>query len=217
MKKNKIEVILEQIENINIRNFVQTEIAHCNKHKIRVELIKASADPMGVECSGQFADEPDACLTVNITDDIDEWLPIFVHETCHKDQFIDKTAVWTAKIGDNNDALHIFDMWIDRHVELKSHQLRPVLDHIVQVELDCERRAVAKIVKNDLPIDLKEYIQKANAYIWYYHAVAHARAYTQRMSPFVNAEIWTNMPIDFYQNYSIIKNKMLKLYMKHCY
>jgi hypothetical protein len=170
-----------------------------------------------VECSGLFADEPNPCLTVNITKNIDEWLPVFVHETCHKDQFIEKTDIWSAKIGEDHDALDIFDMWIEHHVELKKHQLRPILEHIVQVELDCERRAVIKMQQHNLPINVIEYIQKANSYVWYYHAAAHHRAYTQRSSPYINPEIWTKMPVDFNNNYSTIKSKMLKLFTKHCY
>jgi hypothetical protein len=215
MKKNKIEINIEQIENINTRNFIQTEIAHCKKHKIRVEMVPAIPDSNGVESSGHFSDDP--CLTVYTTDKIDEWLPIFVHESCHKDQFLEKTDIWNNRIGDSYDALEIFDMWIDRHVELKKHQMRPVLDNIIQVELDCERRAVEKIKKQNLDINISEYIQKANVYIWYYHAAAYERAYTKRISPIANSKVWTKMPLDFNNNYSKISSKMLKLFLKHCY
>lgn len=217
MKKNKIEINIEQIENINTRNFIQTEIAHCKQHKIRVELVQAPRDLMGVESSGHFADGQEPCLTVYTTDKIDEWLPIFVHESCHKDQFLEKTDIWNKRIGDEYDALEIFDMWIEHHVELKKHQMRPVLDNIIQVELDCERRSIEKIQKHSLDLNISEYIQKANAYIWYYHAAAHTRQYTQRMSPLSNPEVWTKMPLDFCQNYSTINSKMLKLFLKHCY
>ena len=214
MKKNKIEINLEQIENINTKNFIETEIAHCKQHKIRIKLSK---DLNLVECNGHFADGNPPWLTVNTNDNILDWLPIFVHESCHKDQYLEKTDIWNRKIGDEYDALEIFDMWIDRHIELLPHQLRPVLENIVQVELDCERRSVIKIQKYNLPIDIPEYIQKANSYIWYHHAAAHARAYTQRSGPYENPDIWTKMPVDFNRNYSSIKSKMLKLFMKHCY
>ena len=215
MKKNKIEFDLESIEDENIKNFIQSELANCKKHKISVEIIKNT--DVNSDCNGQFSDEPNPCLTVNISNNIDEWLHIFVHETCHKDQFLERSSVWTAKIGDEFDSLDIFDLWIERHVELKKHQLRPVLDHIIQVELDCERRAVAKIQKYNLPINITEYIQKSNSYIWYYHAAAHQRAYTQRTTPYDNPELWSKMPVDFNNNYSIINSKMLKLFIKYCY
>lgn len=217
MKKNKIEIDINTVENENIRKFIQSELAHCAKNKVRVELVQAPADFNGVESSGHFGDNPSTGLTVNITNNIDEWLPIFVHESCHKDQFLEKTDIWNKRIGDEYDALEIFDMWIEHHVELKQHQLRPVLEYVVQVELDCERRSVAKIQQHNLPINISEYTQKANAYIWYYHAAAHHRAYSQRTSPYVNPEIWTKMPVDFDNNYSTIKSKMLKLFTKYCY
>ena len=118
---------------------------------------------MGVESSGHFADGQEPCLTVYTTDKIDEWLPIFVHESCHKDQFLEKTDIWNKRIGDEYDALEIFDMWIEHHVELKKYQMRPVLDNIIQVELDCERRSIEKIQKHSLDLNISEYIQKANA------------------------------------------------------
>lgn len=212
MKKNIIEINLEKIENNNIVNFIQTEFDHCKKHKIKINIFK---DLNLIECNGHFTDEP--CLTVNINDNIEQWLPIFIHETCHKDQYIEKSECWVTKIGNEYDPLEILDMWIDKHVELKKHQLRAVLDPIIQVELDCEKRTVEKIKKFNLPIDIEQYIQKANAYVWYYRAAVQFRAYTQRTSPDLNSEVWTKMPVDFNNDYSKIKNKMLKLYKKHCY
>jgi hypothetical protein len=217
MKKDKIEIDINTVENENIRNFIQSELSQCKKHKIKVELIKTPDDFNGNECSGHFGDDPNPTLVVQVTPNIYDWLPIFVHETCHKDQFIEKADVWTAKIGNQFDPLEIFDLWIDHHVELRKHQLRPVLEQIVQVELDCERRAVAKIQKYNLPINQTEYIQKSNSYIWYYHAAAHHRAYSQRTSPYANLELWSKMPVDFDNNYSTINSKMLKLFTKYCY
>jgi hypothetical protein len=217
MKKNKIEINLDLIENINTRNFIQAEIAHCKKHKVRVELLNAPPELHGVESSGLFSDEPHPCLQVHMDKDINEWLPIFVHETCHKDQYIEKTDIWTAKINEHYDAVEIFDMWIDRCVELKPHQLRPVLQQIVDIELDCERRAVEKIHKNNLDINVEEYIQKANSYVYYYHAAAHTRMWTQRTAPYINPLVWKEMPVDFNNNYATIRNKMLELYLEHCY
>ncbi len=43
------------------------------------------------------------------------------------------------------------------------------------MEFDCEKRTVAKIKKYNLPIDIKDYIQKANAYVWFYTAVLNKR------------------------------------------
>lgn len=217
MKKNKIEIDINAIENEIIKNFIQSELDHCIKNKVKVELINNPVDYNDFECSGYFVDAPKACLTVNISKNIDDWLSTFVHETCHKDQFLEKEDVWNVKIGDSHDALDIFDMWIDHHVELKKHQLRPILEHVVQVELDCEKRAVAKIQKYNLPINLTEYIQKSNAYVFYYHAAAHHRSYTQRTSPYINPDIWTKMPVDFNNNYSKINSEMLKLFTKYCY
>ena len=214
MKKNIIEINLENIENINTINFIQAEIAHCNQNKIRIEIFK---DLNLDDCSGHFSDYPKPCLTVHSNDKIADWLPIFIHESCHKDQCLEQTDIWHRKIGNEYDALEIFDMWLEYHVELDQGQLQSVLDIIVQVELDCERRSVEKIKKYNLDINVMEYIQKANSYIWYYHAVAHTRKYSELASPYVNPKVWSKMPLDFSKNYSKIDSKLLKLFLKNCY
>ena len=217
MKKNQIEIDIDSIEDINARNFVLSEIKHCNKNKIQVKLLNGQVNHNNVECSGLFEDEPDPCLSVNCAKNLEDWLIIFVHESCHKDQFLEKTPEWTNKIGSLYDPLDIFDMWVDGHIELKKKQLKPVLKYITEIELDCEKRSVEKIKMNNLPINLQDYIQKSNAYVWYYHAVSKYRSYTKKQSPYSNSNIWTKMPVDFDCNYSKINSKMLKLFTKYCY
>jgi hypothetical protein len=217
MAKNKIDINLETLENDKIKDFIQAEIAHCKKHRIAVHLIKQKQLLDDVECSGFFTDEPQPLLRVNASDDLQEWFPIFIHETCHKDQFLEKSDEWTAKIQKDYDSELIFDMWVARAIELKKHQFGPVLQQIIDIELDCEKRAVYKIKEYDLPLDVEEYIQKANAYIFYYHAVAHQRRYSQRRAPYANPNVWKKMPVDFDCDYATIKTEMLNIFLEHCY
>jgi hypothetical protein len=216
-QKHKIELDVNSIDNVDVINFINHELDQCTKNKITVELLKNKSDHIKAESAGEFNDYPNPNLCVNFNEQLEDWLPIFLHETCHKDQYLEKSDLWFAKIGNEYDALLIFDMWIDHHIELKPHQLRPVLTQIIEVELDCERRSVEKIKKFNLPINIQEYIQKSNSYIWYYHAAAYHRAYTQRSSPYTNVELWSKMPVDMDQNYSTINSKMLKLFTKYCY
>ena len=52
---------------------------------------------------------------------------------------------------------------------MNNTQLRNVLDNMVELEKDCEMRAVEKIRKWDLPISVQKYVQKANVYLYSYH------------------------------------------------
>jgi hypothetical protein len=215
--KNKIEILVENIEDDYVRKFVQSEIAHCSKHRVKVELLEPKQSHLDVESSGYFSDEPKPQLQVIVCGGIDHWLPTFVHESCHKDQFVEKSEVWMHRVDGQWDGMEMLDMWLTHSIELKPKQMHKVLEYIINVELDCEKRVVHKIRQHQLPIDTTEYVQKANSYLWYYHAVSHARSYTQRKAPYNNPKIWREMPADFDNNYSTIKPNMLELYMEHCW
>lgn len=214
---NKIEIDLSTVENENVKKFIESEMADCKKRKIRIELIKQTA-LYGHTVSGYFTDEPVPTLSVGIDKPFEEWLPIFVHESCHKDQFVENASVWEKQaIQGAYDALHVFDTWVAHICELKEHQLRPVLQQIIDIELDCEKRSLEKIKKFDLPIDHVEYIQKSNAYIFYYHVVASQREYSMRKSPYTNPDVWSKMPTTWDNNYYRISDELHEIYLKHCY
>jgi hypothetical protein len=205
------------IENKITRNFIQAEIAHCKQHHIKINLIKVeSIDVSGTACGGFFNEEPNPKIVVATNKPLEQWLPIFVHESCHKDQFIEKDPVWSAKIKKHFDANSIFDQWINHACELNPRQLSQIIRQIIALELDCEQRAVQKIQQYNLPIDINEYTQKANAYIWQHRVIQKTRSWGED-TVYESKELWQQMPVDFCDSYAKISNKMLKLYMKHCY
>jgi hypothetical protein len=165
----------------------------------------------GVECNGYFCDSPRKHIIVNINKPIEEWLPVFIHESCHKDQCIEQCSYWTTKVNDYYDAGDIFDMYVSGTVELNQENLTEVLKQVVEVELDCERRTVDKIVKFNLPLDVTEYTQKANAYIYSHFAIFERREFGAKAAYDI-PEIWTKMPVDFNQDYSTINDNILELY-----
>lgn len=67
---------------------------------------------------------------------------LLVHESCHVDQFLEDKKKW-------READHGYE-------------------ETVKWELDCEKRAVEKIKKYKLPIDIKIYSKKANYIIYSY-------------------------------------------------
>lgn len=217
---------MEEIENYDINNinnkqikkFVQDEIDHCTQHKIKVQLKNSETVAFnGAECGGYFMDEPNLLLAVAIGKDPETWLPVFVHETCHKDQYVEKDPVWDLKIKEYFNAGDIFDMWLNHAVELTKSQLKEVLKQVMLVEIDCEKRSLEKIKRYNLPINHIEYIQKSNAYIFYYHAIARKREWGSKDAPYENPKIWQEMPVDFNQDYSKINRNMLNLFFKHCW
>jgi hypothetical protein len=52
---------------------------------------------------------------------------------------------------------------------MNKSQLAKALDKMVEMERDCEMRAVEKIKKWGLPVNLTRYVKKANVYLYSYH------------------------------------------------
>jgi hypothetical protein len=59
--------------------------------------------------------------------------------------------------------------WLAGDIIMNKTQLINVLDEMVELEKDCEMRAVEKIRKWGLPINKTQYVKKANIYLYSYH------------------------------------------------
>lgn len=141
------------------------------------------------------------------------FLETLVHESCHMDQWYEKDKVWqiSAKYDDDN----VFDNWITQ----KDYPLSKVfksIDRIQLVELDCEKRSVKKIKKYDLPIDIKQYIKRANSYLFLYTFIKVKRKWPDK-GPYYIKQIVDLMPDKFLKDYSYLSPELCKLYEYKCY
>lgn len=157
-----------------------------------------------IECSGYFDEESLVVATGKNTED---WLPILLHESCHLDQFIEKIPIWK----DGESSIDYIDNWLSG----KNFSKKKITTHITSVinlELDCEKRAAKKIIMYDLDIDVTLYIQRANAYLFSYWATFRNRQWFK--FPYNNEKIYSNMPERFLsqEEYSNPDTKFLKLY-----
>lgn len=210
--------LISSIENLKIKQYIVDEIDICYQQRVRLKINKNKPLTInGTEVNGYFQDEPFAQLAIKLSENIEDWLAVFIHETSHRDQWIEQDPTWTVVIKDYFDANDILDMWVHGAVELNSQQINEVTQQIVLNELDCERRSLQKIKTYNLPIDKETYAQKANAYVYYYHAIAHTRRYTEVDAPYMIDQLWQAMPKNLDQNYNSIDPVLLDLYMQHCY
>lgn len=213
---NDIEIDLSVLP-ADVRKWVKSEITISNMHDVPVRLLrKRHVNIDNVRCAGYFCDATPE-LVVACYRKMDDWLPVMVHETCHRDQAVQNTKVWTRKI-DGHDPLTFLHQWLDHVIELTPDQLRKVVDAVLQIELDCERRAARKIKRNNLPIDVTEYIQKANAYVYFYLSLEITRKwYAKNCAPFHLAHVWQEMPTHFDNDYNVIPPKLKKLILNECF
>lgn len=169
-----------------------------------------------------FFDSSDCSLTVYMIDhkenveELKNWLSVFVHETCHMDQHIEASEVWTGTSVGNLTTENIIDSWLDHHIELSTNHLNNYIDKIIACELDCEKRTVAKIKKYRLPLDTKEYIKTCNAVLYMYEVIKTTRAWTKPgKGPTTNSKVIALMPDTFQKSYK--DKKIIDAIISNCY
>lgn len=114
-----------------------------------------------------------------------EWLSWFVHETCHLDQQAVNAKWFTA----SEDALTIFEEWLAGR---RAKDIKRVVGQCIHLEHDCEQRTIRKIHRFKLPLDVKEYAQKANAYLLGYYQSGIDRQWCKRS--YEEDHIWKALP-----------------------
>lgn len=97
-----------------------------------------------------------------------KWLPVLVHEFCHYQQKINKYPLFYAEVA-GEDVYDIFNSWLSKSKDYSDQTLNKAVRNIILIEKDCEIRATKLIKRFDLPIDLVNYIQQANRYLYQYY------------------------------------------------
>jgi hypothetical protein len=217
---NTIEINLKALPK-DVRKWVEYEILVSNSHDIPVKLLSKKHVMMdNTRCAGYFCSEKPE-LVVACYKEPNEWIPIMVHESCHRDQYTENAPIWHKTIlvdGIKEDPLNLLWDWLYNKIELKPRQVTAVTRAVMQIELDCEIRAAKKIDEFYLPINTKEYIQKANAYAYMYLTLQYTRLwYPKGKAPFYLADVWTKMPTDFDRSYDRIPTKIKNLILSKCY
>jgi hypothetical protein len=86
----------------------------------------------------------------------------------------------------------------------------------VELEKDCEMRAVEKIRKWGLPISIKQYIQKANTYLYSYHMLPEMKRFPTGI--YTDKKLVDMSPSTFKKSYRKVpdemRNHILKYYCK---
>jgi hypothetical protein len=203
--------------------------------KLFLELIKKECEENGVKyyfpettkvsypgfedmkVSGYFGDRPEIILACAIGKPEKEWLEILVHESCHMDQWKEQSEIWNKIYENGTDCDKGMDEWLNGKVfsrEEYTHFVRT----LQAVEIDCEKRSVEKINKFNLPIDCKNYIKRANSYLFFYTVMLFTHKWCD-VAPYEIPDILEHMPDEFLsaEHYLTISPELLSLYQEKCY
>ena len=182
-------------------------------------------DGDGTECSGFFnGAEDDKSLEVAFNKPTRDWLPVLLHESCHMDQYLENAKVWQdITMPDGSESTDMLFQWAagnaaEKRVIESMLDLDDIINRALQVELDCERRTLEKIISYDLIdfINPIEYIQKSNSYIYFYLFIKEYGAfYDAKNKPYENHMIWSAAPSHFNGDYTKIPPLLLEAFRKH--
>jgi hypothetical protein len=191
------------------------------KHQSFVDYIKKSCKEKGIKCELRNVGYVKISKTEGCTGYFDDYnkklvcsmkapdaFHVLVHEYAHFTQWVDQCKVWTS-LG---DSLDIVDRW------LSGEDFEDIDDHItacMNLELDCEKRAVKIIQEFGLKINLEEYVKKANAYVLFYDHMRRIRSWCKKENmPYRNKVLIKAMPSTFKINYKKPPKKLMDIYVK---
>ncbi len=172
--------------------------AKANKIKIHLKNTKTVKLPGETnKCKGYFITEPTPLLVVAVGDIFEKWIETFLHEASHMEQFIEDPL--------NFEGDDIWN-WLEGKEELSKELIDKYILSYINLELDCEKRVIQKISKYNLPINIEEYIQKANTYLYFYEVIVRKRKWITGV--YQNPKIWKLAPKTFKKDYSKVPKKL---------
>jgi len=177
---------------------------YAKRNGIKIALIKKKQ----VVCNGEtmktngYFDSEARKLVVAVDKPDSEWQPIFIHESCHMEQFIENPFLWEKW---NVGFTHFFT-WLEGGMELDEKTLLMSYQDIVDCELDCEKRAVQKIIKYGIDIDIKKYKKMSNLYLYSYAYVMASKKW--KTGIYHNQELLKCTPTPFQKSYLLIPPKL---------
>lgn len=186
-----------------IQNFIGFSVMHYNDTKFEFQPTK-KLKIGSIECTGEAVK---GRLTIATGGEKQIWLEVFLHETCHLDQRQERPQ-WF----DSRDKLVTkLDQWLsnEKGIDISWDEVAK----IVELEYDCEKRAIQKIKDFGLPINVEEYSQKANSYLASYTKTFKDRKWDS--APYTDPKRWKSydkelLPLEHFTYYA--KRELTKRY-----
>jgi hypothetical protein len=193
------------MENISLQ-FIEFVKDECKKYGVVCSLRNTKYVRAGkkITASGYF-DESVPTLVCAVKNP--NFLPILVHEYCHLTQWVEGIPLWKKAY---NSMLKL-ENWLSGE-DVKN--IKRYLSICRDLELDNEKRSVKIIKKYNLPIDIKDYTKRANAYVQFYNYLAVSRKWcNSKNTPYNNRILIEAMPSRFSMDYTTLPKKIEKIFI----
>lgn len=185
------------------------KIAKKNKIKIRISKAEFVRDAASTSKSIGYFDSHNRELASSNYNHLPTFVRNFVHESCHMDQFLQNRYLWDKC----EPGYNLFFDWIEEGTEYPVEVLDEAVHDIIRIELDCEKRSVDKIEKYNLPLDVKDYIKRANAYLYGYLFFRKHKIWIPAI--YNNAAAVKASPGRFAKNYKHIPRNLEKIFNRY--
>ncbi len=218
---NFIEEVDRFINNERIMIFIEHVKTTAKANDVKLKFIEGDSiflPESNTHCSGYFIDNPHKELAVAInTNNIEQWLPILVHEFSHMEQCLENSIEWNNNKVNGVESIELIDKWLNGDDSIEN--IKDLIQMSYTIEADCELRSIENIKKFNLNIDIPTYIQKANSYILFYAAVLqHRKWYEPEKKPYRIKELYSMMPSDkIIIDWELEYPKYKELYQKYCF
>ena len=209
--------------NKNDREYIALTIEKAVKNNISVALVSENyviAEGETIPSAG-FFDPIKRQLVCATKGKFEGWFGVFIHESCHMDQFIENAKPWAdLKLGKSfkeEDACDIFFQWLEG-IPTCNKLVRQSCKKTLLMELDCEKRTAEKIKKHNLSINLERYIKSANVYILFYNFIKKHRIWHPRgRSPSKYQSLKNLVSSSFDENYNVLPKKFEDAVIEYCF
>ena len=192
------------------KQFVAHVRRRCSANRIELVLSPSRnvviTDSFSTDCSGYF-DDVNRTLVVACGKPFEEWIEILVHEYSHMQQWLsdERWSHWS-------DCCFDLWSWLDGDKVMNTQQLTKVIDGMIELERDCEVRALENIRYWKLPINKSRYSRKANLYLYSYRAMPIMKKFPTGL--YDNKELISMCPTRIKKNYNVIPQEVLDLIVK---
>lgn len=169
--------------------------------------VKLPEESEELACSGFFIDDK-RILAVATLKPFEKWFQIFLHEYNHMKQFIESSEEF-----EEDERLW---EWLEGKIQLAEEDIKEAINKSLNIELDCEKRTAKMIEDNlELEMNVKDYIKKANSYIYFYPLMLKHKKWL-KVPPYEIQEIFDIMPDKFLEDYWNVPEEYEKLIIKYC-
>jgi len=200
MELNNINLTEEQQSKIN--KFISDLEQKCSEHNINLLTPNTPGVqyPYGNTLTNGYFDSDNRVLACATGKELNQWLPILIHEASHMDQYLENDPVFTDLLG-----LDETFKWNEGSEDVDFNKINNEIASSIAVEVDCEKRTVEKIKQYGLEfvVGIEEYIQKSNAYVLFYLWMKKNRTwYKIGFEPYNVKSVYSKMPKTFEIDYT---------------